>query len=481
VKKTLTRAIAVTAVSAAGLAGTLAVTPTATAEPTARPAAAASTSAKLTDSGRLEKTGFGYKADVFGTKLLLDGVELRALKGGYAQQRCTTMAGRVADKSSILAPLDEITDGALPEGLIDLSVTHQTSETYKRGNRTGVRGISTVGDVTIGGIELPGVGKLPRLKIEGLQSVADAFHNGKSYGHQESFGFKGISLDYEGTVVEGTPLADLLDILNQVTAPVSQVVNQVIDLLESLGPGGMITIPGLGGIGLGASSGKADAKQAVSEAYALKVLVNATGNDTVLQLGRARTEVSKAGPAGVFRGTATGANILGDIPLVNVGNLGQRSIPCGGTNGKVVTTKAASYKLLGGMVDVTGVKYKYMGEYGKGKAAKALIGTDLGTVTVPSLGLEVKGLSSLVHLTRSAKSAEVRPKVTTKYLSITHNGKPVTLKPGQDYALGDDNFLSFRKLFDRTYHGTGVHGLQLTLAGIGLLDLASSAGRIFPR
>lgn len=478
--KTLSRAIAVTAVSAAGLAGTLAVTPTATAETGSR-AAVSAPAGKLTDSGRLEKTGFGYKADVFGTKLLLEGVELRALKGGYAQQRCTTMAGRVAEKRSILAPLDEITDGLLPEGLIDLSVTKQTSETYKQGNRTGVRGVSTVGDVTIGGLELPGLGKLPKLKIEGLQSVADAFHANGKFGHEESFGFKGISLDYEGSVVEGTPLAMLLDILNQVTAPVSQIVNQVIGLLRSLGPGGMIEIPGLGGIGLGSSSGQANGKQGISEAYALKVLINATGNNTMLQLGRARTAISKAGPAGVFRGTASGANILGDIPLLNVGNLGQRSIPCGGTNGKVQTTKAADYSLLGGLVNVTGVTYKTMGKYGKGKAAQALIGTDLGTITVPTLGLEVKGLSSLVNLKRSAKSAKVKPTVTTKYLDIRHNGKPVTLKAGDQYDLGDDNFLNFRKLFDRTFHGTGVHGLQLNLAGIGLLDLASSSGRIFPR
>ncbi|MDN4174295.1 hypothetical protein QWY28_15125 [Nocardioides sp. SOB77] len=480
-KKSLSRAIAVTAVSAAGLAGALVVTPTATAE-TAPRAAVSAPAGKLTASGRLEKTGFGYKADVFGTKLLLEGVELRALKGGYAQQRCTTMAGRVADKSSILAPLDEITDGALPEGLIDLSVTHQTSETYKRGDRTGVRGISTVGDVKVGGIELPGLGKLPQISIKGLQSVADAFHTGKGYGHEESFGFEGIEITgIDESVIGSVPgLSDLLYIVNDLVAPVNQIVNELVKLLSSVA-GNTIEIPGLGAIGLGASSGKATAKQGISEAYALKILVNATGNDTLLQLGRARTEISKAGPAGVFRGTATGANILGDIPLLNVGNLGQRSIPCGGTDGRVVTTKAADYSLLGGLVDVTGVTYKYMGDYLKGRAAKALIGTDLGTVTVPSLGLEVKGLSSLVNLKRSAKSAEVKPTVTTKYLQVLHNGKPVTLRPGESYDLGDDNFLNFRKLFDKSYHGTGVHGLQLNLAGIGLLDLASSSGRIFPR
>lgn len=472
-KKTLSRAVAVTAASAAGLAAALVVTPTATAE-TAPKAAVSAPAGALTTSGRLERTGFGYKADVFGAKVLLEGVEVRGLKDGYAQQRCTTMAGRVAEKQSQLA---------LPEDLVplvDLSLTKQRSETYQEGGRTGVRGISTIADIAIGG-EVPGLGKLPRLKIEGLQSVADAFHDGRSFDHEESFGFKGISLDYDGTVVDGTPLAALLDILNQVTAPVSQVVNQVIDLLTSLLPGQAIRIPGLGSLALGTAKGSANATSGTSEAYALKLEITATGNPTVLQLGRARTRISEAGPAGVFRGTATGANILGDVPLLNLGNLGQRSIPCEGTDGRVVTQKAAHYSLLGGLVDVSGVTYKLMGDHLRGGAAKAMIGTDLGTVAVPTLGLEIKGLSSLVHLKRSATSGKVAPRVTTKYLQILHDGRPVSLRAGDSYDLGDGNFLNFKKLFDRTFHGIGVHGLTLQLAGIGVLDLASSAGRIFPR
>jgi hypothetical protein len=382
------------------------------------------------------------------------------------------MAGREVSRQSAVS---------LPEDLVPLvefGLTKQTSQTYRNGGRTGVRGVSTLASIAVGG----GVGdqRLPELTIEGLRSVADAYNQGGRYGHEESFGFEGISLDYDGTVVEGTPLEDLLEILDQTTAPVEEVVADVVDLLESLGAGQMIEIPGLGGLGLGAAFGSATDRAAVSEAYALKILVTATDHPTVLQLGRARTRISKAGPAGVFRGTATGANILGDVPLLNLGNLGQRSIPCEGTDGKVLTDRAGDFTLLGGLVDVTGASYKYLGDHLGGGAAKALIGTDLASVSVPSLDLEITGLSSLVRLRRGRDSAEVKPRVSTTYGRILHAGTSVTLRPGDSYDLGDGNFLRYRKMFDRTYHGVGVHGLSLQLANIGTLDLATAAGRIFP-
>lgn len=477
--KTLSRAIAVTAVSAAGLAGTLTATPAAIAAPGSG-STPSSVSKPLTPHGKPVNTGFGYRADVFGTKVVVEGVEVRGVKDGYAHQRCTTQAGRVQEMTSRLALPEELAP------LVKLSATQQRSETYKQGSRTGVRGISTIADISIGGVELPGLGKLPSLKIEGLQSVADAFHDGKKYGHQESFGFKGISLDYDGTVVDGTPLAALLDILNQVTAPISQVVNQVINLLRSLVPGQKIEIPGLGSLSLGRTSGTANSRVGISESYALKVEITATGNPTVLQLGRARTRISEAGRAGVFRGTATGAEILSDLPLLNLGNLGARALPCEGTKGKVVTDRAGNYSILGGLINVTGVTYKFMGDHLAGGAAKAMMGTDLGTVTIPSLNLEIKGLTSRVNVRKPAPSKrnpnpQAVRKVMTDYATVLHNGKPVTLKPGTAYELDDSNFLNFRKLFQKNYHGIGVHGLSLRLANIGLLDLGTSAARIFPR
>ncbi|WP_435742199.1 hypothetical protein [Nocardioides sp. SYSU DS0663] len=480
-KKSFSRAIAATAVSAVGMAGALVATPTATADPAPQPSARAN---QLTSSGKLERTGFAYKADVFGTKVLLGGVELRGLKDGYAQQRCTALAGRSVNRESIVSIPDEI----VPEGLIDISLTEQSSETYRLGDRTGVRGISTIGAIEVGGGELPGVGPLPKISIKGLTSVADAFNQGGKYGTKQSFGFDGLEID----LTQDNPISDTLEVLldtlgltkvvDVLEVTVNQLLTTILEIVR-MGLGDTIVIPGLGEIGLGFTKGQAGKDRAISEAYALKISLfeEVAGQPTSLQLGRARTYLGEAGPAGVFRGTATGANLLGDLPLVNLGNLGQRAIPCDGTNGRVVTKKAGDFSLAGGLVEVDGVTYKYMGDHLSNGGAKALIGTTLGAVRVPSLDLEIKGLSSLVKLRRPAHTSRVKRQVETDYLQILHKGQPISLSPGQSHDLGDGNLLQLKKLIQSNRYGVGVDGLALKLANIGILDLATSAGRIFAR
>ena len=120
---------------------------------------------------------------------------------------------------------------------------------------------NVIADITLGGTinVLGNPVSTPVLKIVGLQSVADSWNDstangGKGkFGHAESFGFGGISLE----LPEGTPIPpevqSLLDIITQ-AIPVNQIVNQLIDLLESVGT---LEIPGLGTISLGHTTGKA--------------------------------------------------------------------------------------------------------------------------------------------------------------------------------------------------------------------------------
>jgi hypothetical protein len=479
VKKSLSRAIAITAVCAAGLSGALVTNTSAVAG--SAPAHQATKATTKHKGAPLAKTPFGYKADVFGTKLLVDGVEVKTLKDGYAQQRCTAQAGRTAQKNSLLA---------LPEDLVPLvhlSLTKQESVTYKKGNTYGVKGISTFGDIAVGG-EVPGLGKLPELKIQGLESVSDAFNKNGKFGHKESFDFKGISLDYEGSVVDNTPLASLLDILNQVLTPINQIVNQVIDLLMSV-TGNIIEIPGLGALGLGTTKGSVTKHSAISESYALKILINATGNDTVLQLGRARTRIGKILPdAGVFRGTATGLDLLSGTSL-HLGNLGQRSIPCEGTNGKVQKQTAGHISILGGLVDLTGITYKFMGLQKPNGMAKGMIGTSLGEISIPTLGLKITGLASQVNLLKPANTKRVTKTVDATVAKIMLDGNEISLPAiGQTLSLGKGSFLTYRKVKpgDNNFFGGAVRALTLSLGdlvmpGGSIIDLGTSAGRIFPR
>lgn len=477
-KKSLSRAIAITAVCAAGLSGALVTNTSAVAGSASTHQTSKSTTGHRGNAPA--RSPFGYKADVFGTKLLVDGVEVKTLKDGYAQQRCTAIAGRTAQKNSLLS---------LPEDLVPLvhlALTSQESHTYRKGNTYGVKGISTFGDIAVGGF-VPGLGQLPELKIEGLRSVSDAFNKFGKFGHKESFGFKGISLDYDGTVVDGTPLADLLDILNQVLTPINEIVDQVIQLLVSV-TGNLIEIPGLGALGLGTTRGSVTKHSAISESYALKILINATGNDSVLQLGRARTRIAKPVPAGVFRGTATGLDLLSGTSL-HLGNLGQRSIPCEGTNGKVQKQTTGHVSVLGGLVDLTGITYKFMGLQKPNGFAKGMIGTSLGEVSVPTLGLTITGLTSQVNLLKPANTKRVTKTIDATVAKIMLNGEELQLPAiGQSLSLGKGSFLTYRKVKsgDNNFYGGAVRAITLSLGdevmpGGSIIDLATSAGRIFPR
>ena len=465
VKKSLSRAIAISAVCAAGLSGALVTTPSATAAPAAH--------------ARLTHTGFGYKGDVYGAKVLVDGVEMRTLKDAYAQQRCTSLAGREVVKNSTLSVPDN--------DLIKVSALSSHTATYRDLDTglSGIRGISTVGDVELGATD----GSTPTLSLKGLQSVADAFYDAKAkngagaFGHQETFKAPELSIGNLPSQVHA-PLQQLLDAL---TSTGGQVVGQVIDVLQGA-TGGVISIPGLGSIGLlGVKSGSATAQHAISETYALRLEVDATGHPTVLELGRARTRIAKPVPAGVFRSTAMGLDMFSGS-LLHLGNLGQRSIPCEGTAGRTVTQKLANASVLGGLVDLSGLEYRFMGKQHRDGSADGMVASNLGKLTINSIGLEIDGIASKVLMTKPTGSTRVHKQIRTSVATILLNGKEIALpKPGQTIELGDgtQNFLQYR-VVKNNYYGTEVHAIRLTLGdsfmpGGSILDVGWAAGKIFPR
>ena len=179
--KSLKKAIAVSAVFAAALAGGVASNATAVAKQ-GHPTAA--------KSGGITK--FGYKANVFGTKVVVNGIELRNLKDALAVQKCTRQLRGEIVKGSALS-----TDNLLPiaNDLIHISPSTSKTLTYREGIKMGVRGTNVIADIKLGGpIDVGGtVVNLPVLKIEGLESVADSWNANGKFGHAESFGFGGIS------------------------------------------------------------------------------------------------------------------------------------------------------------------------------------------------------------------------------------------------------------------------------------------------
>lgn len=482
-KTTLRRAVAVSAVCAAGLAGTLTTPTTATAEdgPSAR------AERRLTD--------FGMKANVYGTKVLLGGVELKSLKDARANQPCTRTAG-LSDVVGSLLSTDTL---PVPNDLVHLSPSTSSYETYETAGRTGVRGINTIADIAIGGEVVDDLA-IPTLKIEGLRSVADSFYDRSAvdargaagaYGTDHSFGFEGISLDYDDTVVEGTPLADLLDIVNDATAPVSQVVDQLVELLSSVA-GNTVEIPGLGSIGLGRSGGTVGKTFATSETYALKIDVDPSeaANDSVttLQLGRAKTRISSPVRSGVFRSTVMGLDLFAGNDLLHMGGIGTQTIPCEGTGGDVRTkTVEQAQVLLGGLVTLTGLEYEYSGEQLARGRARSMVASNLGRLEIPSAGLVITGIGSRIDLLGKGAGTKVARTVKVKVGEILLDGesiKPDDLSLGDQVLFGDNGVITFGRIpaGGSNFYGTEVSAISVRIPGvIDLIDVGWAGSRIYPR
>ncbi|WP_028637538.1 choice-of-anchor P family protein [Nocardioides sp. URHA0032] len=461
----LRRAVATVSVCAAGFAGALATTPAAdAAHHTGRHAERG--------AGTPVKTDLGYKGTVYGTKLLLDGVEVRNAKTAFAQQRCTRYAGREVTKGA------EISDLGIPLVAGGLSTSY--TQTYRKDGVHGVRGVSTIGDLSLGG-EFQGQ-QTPTLDLTGLVSTADAFQKADgTFGHTEGFSFGGLSI---GNLPDQVPqeLQDLLDVLGQTTG---DIVGQVIDVLHQAGD--TIDIPGLGSIGLaGVKSGKTTDHSASSQSYALRLTVTATGHPTEITLGRARTAIYEPVPAGVFQSRAMGLALLGSNDLVSLGGLEEQSLPCSGSNGKVQKHSIADVRVLGGLVGMTGVQYDLMGDQSPNGAARGFVRTTIGSLNVPSIGLVIDGITSKVNLRKAADTTKVQRTVQTSIAKITLNGEEIAVptRAGQIVDLGSGNFLKYRVISRNSWTGVETRALTLTLPDLipdgAILDLAWAGGHISP-
>lgn len=476
-KKQLKRAVATAAVCAVGATGSLSYLPSAHADE----AGAATTSA----SPERVATKFGHEAWAYGTKVLLGGVDVYSAKDAQAKQGCTDIAN-IANEVQSLASVTSYLPQELQD-LVRISPLTSSTQTYKSGAIDGVRATSTIADIKIGGNTIGGT-KLPALKIAGLKSVADSFHDGaaargSAWKTNESFGFEGMSIDYEGTVVDGTPLADLLDILNQVSAPVSQIVNQVFDLLAEVGT---IEIPGLLKLGLGQSSHKIGANSATSKAYALRLdlLPQEDIPGTVIELGQARSRISAPLTSAYFRSNVMGLDLKAGNDLLHLGSVQHKTIPCEGTNGKTYTKKIKGTSfpisipgLDNALVSLKGIEYAYSGtQLDKGRA-KALTTSSLGSLEIPALGLVIKGVTTTVKLTRSGPRERVQTQKSVSVADILVNGE--SLLKGLQPTFGDvfefvDSVTGQTNIIDvgapiegaNNSYGAGYEGIRLTLPGL---------------
>jgi len=441
------------------------------------PASAATGSATGQERNAPTLTNFGYRADVYGVKLVTDNVEAFNLKDAHAQLRCTRAIGQSAQQSSVLSVPDN--------PLINIAASTSRTDTYKEGETYGVRGVNTIADIRIGG-ETGGV-RTPTLVIGGLSTTANAFHTPKGFGHEEEFDFASIRLELlEGTPLAGTPLEALVAPLDQVSATVFEgtddVANEIFEVLRSATA--PIQIPGLGSIALGKMRGTATGKKATSQAMALEILVEAGGSRQLVEIGSANARIGAPTPAGVFRAGGTALDLQALQSLLHFGNVQHKSIPCEGTLGRTMSYHVPSAGVLGGLVArVTGVTYSHRGsQHARKDLAKGFSAVRIAHTSVPAVGLEINDIFSRVKM-RGKENKPVRSTVTSSIGSITFQGQPVAVPDvGQTVELPGGAGLVQRQLVRDSRYGAKSIGLRVQLfADAVVLDLALADGHIYPR
>jgi len=423
-------------------------------------------------------TAYGYRGDVYGVKLVTDSVEALNLKDAHAQQLCTRAAGKVVEQQSAVSVPDN--------PLIRVSASTSRTETYVDGATHGVRGTSTIGDISIGGT----VGSLttPRLVIKGLRSTAHAFATPQGYGHDESFTFASISLELlENTLVQQLPpeLQELLAPLDQVSDTVftgtQQTAQQVFEVLSDVTK--PIVIPGLGSIALGYENGRANSHNAQSQASALRIEVTAGERRQLVELGTARVRMGGPAPVGVFRSGGTAMDYQALEGALEFGNVQHKALPCQGSRGRTQTYRVPhASQLVPVPVLLDGVTYQVNGEQLRGKkVAKGWSRTAIRSVSVPTAQLVITDVSSRAAM-RQKSGKRVRSKVSTSIGSITVGGQPVEVPaPGGVVELPNGAGEIQRQLVDTGYRGSQIIGLRIKLySDAVVIDLARTAGRIYP-
>lgn len=422
-------------------------------------------------------TDFGYRADVYGVKLVTNSVEALNLKDAHAQQLCTRTAGAVVERTSALTVPDN--------PLINITASRSRTETYRDGATHGVRGTSTIGDVVVGGT----VGPLttPKLVIKGLQTTAEAFNTPRGYGHRTGFTFASISLDLlDNTVVQNLPpeLQQLLAPLNQVTDTVfqgtQQVAQQVFDVLaDATKP---IQIPGLGSIALGYENGRSTKRSAQAQATALRIRVTAGDRLQLVELGTARVRMGGPAPAGVFRAGGTAMDYHALNGALRFGGVEHKALQCEGSFGKTVTRRVANAaQLLPVPVVLSGITYQSKGtQVARKELARGWSSTSIGTVSIPLAQLEIKDVVARVKV-RGKHGRRVKAPVTTSIGSITVGGQPVAVpEPGQSIDLPNGMGILQRQVVTTGYRGSQVVALRVKLFEEAVVvDLARATGRVY--
>lgn len=444
------------------LAATLASTPSATAEQ-AQPSASKA-------GGAFAK--YGFKGTASGARLFVNNVEVLSLNEAMAPLRCTRKTDYGNEVASTLTA---------PEGSpIQLSASTNSTKSYREGDRVGVRATSILGDIQLGDAtgETTGGVPTPTISIEGLTTVADAFHDkGSGFGHEESITDLDLQIDLLPGQEADDQLQELLDAIDtELLAPVLQVLQDAAAPIE---------IPGLGSIALGRMKGSTTDHSADSDASALEIVINATGETQRLVLGDVHSRIGGPVKASVFRSTSMPMSVDVAEGFVRLGHVRPRTIPCEGTGGREVVKKLASASVVlpeGLLAGVKGIEYRSMGDQRADGSARGYEVSSIGEFSIPALDLVVEGISSRVGARTSDPGGKVAQTSKVKVLKILYQGEEIAVpEPGKSRLVDGLGIVETGVVTEGNRFGKRVTALRLTLTDYGptVIDLGIAASRVY--
>lgn len=374
--------------------------------------AGATAPAQADHLGKKVVTNFSFQSSNWATRVIANDVELRSARTAYAYIACTRVANRHTKTLGQTVKVNA-------NDMIQVSGLESQVQTYfkRKKGETGVRGTNVIAAVTLGSEDGP------QLSIEGLRTVARAYHvRGKGFRTAKRINWASINLDMAGRGSgTGTPLDDLIKAIN------TQVVGQVFGVLAENGP---IAIPGLGEIALGRSFQRRKRGSIEQSQYAIVVKLE---NGSKVQIGRAWAKISTEVPTGVFHGAGFGTNIKaietgGSEPVVRIGRTAAKPLPCNGTDGKIQSRSLVGLNLGGAdALEVDAIKSSAFGVFGRGLRARGWTQNEIAKVNLGDGQLVISGIKGRANVRRGAKGKVfANSRGTNPAISINAGGEDYT-------------------------------------------------------
>ncbi|WP_299051436.1 hypothetical protein [uncultured Nocardioides sp.] len=402
----------------------------------------ATTAASAADQQRVN---LAFTARSFGASIYTNGISIKQARLARTELGCTKTVGKKTNSAALTPPA--LGDAIALEGVKSQNVTYK----YANG-RTGARAVNRIAKVTLGTEDSP------RLVLNGFKSVSDAYRQNGRFNTASSFTFDGISVS---GLPDNGPLGDLLDLIGGGAA----------DVLEQLGGGETIEIPGLARLSLAPSTrtvtqGARGSAEQETSGLQVRLLV---GNLAAVSLGNTRARVSQPVPAGVFQGgtAALQGDLLNDAAPFGATN--QTLIPCEGTFGKKVVQNRPSGGIATPLVvDVTDARSEITGNQ-SGRTGAASTVAKVGSVSIlpPELApllptVAVEDITSRVAVNGNPSQGKVTTKFGSSVGTLIISGEEVPVpKPGQTRSYENGAVEVTRRILKKGASGAANTALRV--------------------